>query len=347
MKRERDMNQNPLVASLPFCRRAKKLAAKYLREPNLKKGGLDLGDILAGSAMEYIYQSKAEDPPYIWYKGGGSKKMKILPPMRTWADECRLAPELLRAVERAGYKEPSPIQTAAIPLGLQQRDVIGIAETGSGKKTAFVLPMLTYISTRLPPMPRSSNEENQREGPYAVVLAPTRDIALQIEDETVKFAKFLGIKVVSLVGGRSIEEQGFKIGQGCEVVIATPGRLTDCLERRYADLNQCNYVVLYEVDRMIDMGFGPLVVGVLDAIPSSNLKPKNEDEELDEKKIYRTTCMFSTTMPPAVEQLGKKYLRNPVVVAIGTAAKATDLVTQHVQERQDRCGSNILDFARH
>lgn len=273
--------------------------------------------------------------------------MKILPPMRTWADECRLAPELLRAVERAGYKEPSPIQTAAIPLGLQQRDVIGIAETGSGKKTAFVLPMLTYISTRLPPMPRSSNEENQREGPYAVVLAPTRDIALQIEDETVKFAKFLGIKVVSLVGGRSIEEQGFKIGQGCEVVIATPGRLTDCLERRYADLNQCNYVVLYEVDRMIDMGFGPLVVGVLDAIPSSNLKPKNEDEELDEKKIYRTTCMFSTTMPPAVEQLGKKYLRNPVVVAIGTAAKATDLVTQHVQERQDRCGSNILDFARH
>ncbi|KAH7842528.1 hypothetical protein Vadar_006419 [Vaccinium darrowii] len=115
-------------------------------------------------------------------------------------------------------------------------------------------------------MPRSNNEENQGEGPYALVLAPTREIALQIQDETVKFADCLG-------DGRSIEEHGFKIGRGCEVVIATPGRLIDCLERRYADLNQCNYVVLYEVDCMIDMGFGPLVVGVLDTIPSSNLKP--------------------------------------------------------------------------
>ncbi|KAI8548466.1 hypothetical protein RHMOL_Rhmol07G0275800 [Rhododendron molle] len=119
-------------------------------------------------------------------------------------------------------------------------------------------------------------------------------------------------------------------GQGCEVVIATPGRLIDCLERRYAVLNQCNYAVLDEADLMIDMGFEPQVVGVLDAMPSSNFKPENEGEELDEKKIYRTTCMFSATMPPAVEQLARKYLRNPVVVTIGTAGKATDLITQHV-----------------
>jgi hypothetical protein len=119
----------------------------------------------------------------------------------------------------------------------------------------------------------------------------------------VKFATYLGIKVVSIVGGQSIEEQGFKIRQGCEIVIATPGRLLDCLERRYAVLNQCNYIVLDEADRMIDMGFEPQVVGVLDAMPSSNLKPENEDEELDEKRIYRTTYMFSATMPPAVERL--------------------------------------------
>ncbi|KAH7842071.1 hypothetical protein Vadar_001127 [Vaccinium darrowii] len=149
---------------------------------------------------------------------------------------------------------------------------------------------------RLPPMPRSSNEENQGEGPYALVLATTREILLQIEDETVNFADCLGIKVVSIVGGQSIEEQWFKIGRGCEVVIATPGRLIDCLERRNADLNQCNHVVLYVVNRMIDMGFGPIVVGVLDAIPSGNLKP--------------------------------------MVVAIGTAAKASDLSTQHGQERR-------------
>ncbi|KAL0305037.1 UNVERIFIED_CONTAM: DEAD-box ATP-dependent RNA helicase 21 [Sesamum angustifolium] len=255
----------------------------------------------------------------ISYKGS-----RIPRPMRSWA-ESKLGPELLKAVERAGYKTPSPIQMAAIPLGLQQRDVIGIAETGSGKTAAFVLPMLTYI-TRLPPI----SEDNEAEGPYAVVMAPTRELAQQIEDETVKFAHYLGIKVVSIVGGQSIEEQGFRIRQGCEVVIATPGRLLDCLERRYAVLNQCNYVVLDEADRMIDMGFEPQVVGVLDAMPSSNLKPENEDEELDEKRIYRTTYMFSATMPPAVERLARKYLRNPVVVNIGTAGKATDLITQHV-----------------
>ncbi|EOY05049.1 hypothetical protein QUC31_016961 [Theobroma cacao] len=255
----------------------------------------------------------------ISYKGS-----KIPRPMRSWV-ESKLSAELLKAVERVGYKKPSPIQMAAIPLGLQQRDVIGIAETGSGKTAAFVLPMLSYIS-RLPPM----SEENEAEGPYAVVMAPTRELAQQIEDETMKFAHYLGIKVVSIVGGQSIEEQGFRIRQGCEVVIATPGRLLDCLERRYAVLNQCNYVVLDEADRMIDMGFEPQVVGVLDAMPSSNLKPENEDEELDEKKIYRTTYMFSATMPPAVERLARKYLRNPVVVTIGTAGKATDLISQHV-----------------
>ena len=252
------------------------------------------------------------------------KGSKIPSPMRTW-DESKLSRELLKAVEKAGYKKPSPIQMAAIPLGLQQRDVIGIAETGSGKTAAFVLPMLSYI-TRLPPM----NEENEAEGPYAVVMAPTRELAQQIEEETNKFAEHLGVRVVSIVGGQSIEEQGFKIRQGCEVVIATPGRLIDCLERRYAVLNQCNYVVLDEADRMIDMGFEPQVMGVLDAMPSSNLKPENEDEELDEKKIYRTTYMFSATMPPSVERLARKYLRNPVVVTIGTAGKTTDLISQHV-----------------
>ncbi|OMO72290.1 hypothetical protein COLO4_27709 [Corchorus olitorius] len=255
----------------------------------------------------------------ISYKGS-----KVPRPMRSWV-ESKLSPELLKAVERVGYKKPSPIQMAAIPLGLQQRDVIGIAETGSGKTAAFVLPMLSYIS-RLPPL----SEENEAEGPYAVVLAPTRELAQQIEDETMKFAHYLGIKVVSVVGGQSIEEQGFRIRQGCEVVIATPGRLLDCLERRYIVLNQCNYVVLDEADRMIDMGFEPQVVGILDAMPSSNLKPENEDEELDEKRIYRTTYMFSATMPPAVERLARKYLRNPVVVTIGTAGKATDLISQHV-----------------
>ncbi|XP_016685450.2 DEAD-box ATP-dependent RNA helicase 21 [Gossypium hirsutum] len=248
---------------------------------------------------------------------------KIPRPMRSWS-ESKLSSELLKAVESVGYKKPSPLQMAAILLGLQQRDVIGIAETGFGKTAAFVWPMLSYIS-RLPP-----SEENEAEGPYTVVMAPTRELAQQIEDETMKFAHYLGIKVVPIVGDQSIEEQRFRIRQGCEVVIAMPGRLLDCLERRYAVFNQCNYVVLDEADRMIDSGFEPQVVGVLDATPSSNLKPENEDEELDEKRIYRTSYMFSAAMPPAVERLARKHLRNPVVVTIGTAGKATDLISKHV-----------------
>lgn len=358
----RDMNllyQNPHEAQLLFGRgfragmdrrEQKKLAAKNekeMREDIRKKDGVeekpeevaaqklkekaaDLYDSFDMRVDRHWSEKKLEEMTErdwrifredfnISYKGS-----KIPRPTRSWS-ESKLTTELLKAVERVGYKSPSPIQMAAIPLGLQQRDVIGIAETGSGKTAAFVLPMLAYI-TRLPPI----NEENEAEGPYAVVMAPTRELAQQIEDETVKFSHYLGIKVVSIVGGQSIEEQGFKLRQGCEIVIATPGRLLDCLERRYAVLNQCNYVVLDEADRMIDMGFEPQVMGVLDAMPSSNLKPENEDEELDEKKIYRTTYMFSATMPPAVERLARKYLRNPVVVTIGTAGKTTDLISQHV-----------------
>ncbi|KAI8568635.1 hypothetical protein RHMOL_Rhmol02G0215800 [Rhododendron molle] len=264
----------------------------------------------------------------ISYKGGGSK---ISRPMRSWA-ESGLTPQLLRAVERAGHHNPTPIQIAAIPLGLQQRDVIGIAHTGSGKTAAFILPMLNYIVASRGFIKNTRELENDEaeaeEGPYAVVMVPTRELAQQIEDETIKLSHYLsGIKVVSIVGGQSIEEQGFRIRQGCDVVIATPGRLIDCLHRRYIVLNRCNYVVLDEADRMTGEGFEPQILGVLDAMPSTNLKPEDQDKELDEKKIYRTTYMFSATMPPAVEQLARKYLRNPVVVTVGSAG---NLITQHV-----------------
>merc|ERR1719506_3276991 len=149
--------------------------------------------------------------------------------------------------------------------------------TGSGKTCAFALPMLEYIR-RMPPM---DTEAIEAEGPYSLVMAPTRELAQQIEEETVKFAAFLNFRVVSVMGGISIEEQGFKLRRGCEIVIATPGRMADCLERQYAVLNQCNYVVLDEADRMLDMGFEPQIKAVLDRMPSTNLKPAEEDAALE------------------------------------------------------------------
>ncbi|KAE8805955.1 ATP-dependent RNA helicase DDX23 [Hordeum vulgare] len=231
----------------------------------------------------------------------------------------------------AGYRKPTPIQMAAVPLGLQRRDVIGVAQTGSGKTAAFVLPMLAYIAG----MPPQTSHSKADEGPYALVLAPTRELAQQIEKETVKLAACLGIRVVSIVGGKAddqstIQKQASMLERGCEVIVATPDRLLDCLESRYAILNRYNYVVLDEADRMIDMRFKPQVVGVLDEMPPSHLKPENADEELDEARTYMMTHMFSATMPLAMERLARKYLRNPVAVTVGFAGKAADLVAQNV-----------------
>jgi len=261
----------------------------------------------------------------ISFKGipSGKEKASMLPILK-WED-CTMHPDVMRGIRDARYAKPSPIQMASIPIGLKQRDVIGIAETGSGKTAAFVVPMLNYIK-RQPVMRGNPNIE--AEGPYAVILAPTRELAQQIEEETNKLARHTGYRVVCIVGGKNIEEQGFVLRKGCEIVVATPGRLLDCLKRQYAVLNQCNYVVLDEADRMIDMGFEADVTGILDAMPSSNLKPSEEDVEIDEGKLYRTTYMFSATMTPAVEQLAKKYLRRPVTVNIGSAGQATDNVTR-------------------
>lgn len=253
-------------------------------------------------------------------------------PMRNWK-ESRLPDELLEGIKSCGYKAPTAIQMQAIPIGLQGRDIIGVAETGSGKTASFVLPMLVYIS-KLPKM----TPEIENDGPYALIMAPTRELVQQIESETIRFASYLGFRCVSLVGGQSIDEQGFLLRKGAEIVIATPGRLNDCLERRFIVLNQCNYVVLDEADRMIDMGFEPQVNTILDAMPAATLKSENEEEaEKQEKefasgaKKYRITTMYSATMPTGVERLARKYLRRPAYIAIGEAGKTVDKIKQVIE----------------
>ncbi|KAK4698669.1 ATP-dependent RNA helicase DDX23/PRP28, partial [Phenoliferia sp. Uapishka_3] len=264
-------------------------------------------------------------------------------PLRSWK-ESAIPQQLLDVIDEIGYSEPSPIQRQAIPIGLQNRDQIGIAETGSGKTAAFVVPMLAYIS-RLPPL----SDENRGRGPYALVLAPTRELAQQIESETNKFCKLLGYKCVSIVGGRAIEEQQFNMREGAEIVIATPGRLKDCIERHVLVLGQCTYVVMDEADRMVSLGFEDVINFILDALPVTNLKPDTEEAEdgtlmsmvikaaegddvgASTLALYRQTVMFSATMPAAVERLAKKYLRRPAIVTIGVAGQAVDRVDQRVE----------------
>ncbi|KAF4710571.1 hypothetical protein FOZ63_010855, partial [Perkinsus olseni] len=244
----------------------------------------------------------------IYLRGG-----RVPIPCRTWA-ESPLPVELLKAINEVGYIRPTPIQMQAIPVAMEQRDLIGVAETGSGKTAAYMLPMLTYVNA-LPALDNVTAED----GPYGIVMAPTRELALQIEEEGHKF-KLQAMTV-----------------RGCEIVIATPGKLNDALEKKYTVLNQCFYVVLDEADKMIDMGFEGYVNEVLDRIPASNLKSLYEDEATEQektskegKKRYRITQMFSATMPTAVERLARKYLRCPAYISIGDPGAGKKDIEQRV-----------------
>ncbi|KAK2466987.1 hypothetical protein APHAL10511_001245 [Amanita phalloides] len=252
-------------------------------------------------------------------------------PLRSWV-ESDIPQPILECIERIGYKEPSPIQRQAIPIGLQNRDVIGIAETGSGKTAAFVIPMLAFISS-LP----AFTDENRHLGPYSLILAPTRELAQQIESEARKFAGPLGYKCVSIVGGRAVEEQQFNLREGAEIIIATPGRLKDVIERHVLVLSQCRYVVMDEADRMVHLGFEADLTFILDALPSETMQGEDMGEQMDvdgemvKKGRTRVTTLFSATMPPAVERLARKYLKRPAVITIGEAGRAVDTVEQRVE----------------
>jgi ATP-dependent RNA helicase DDX23/PRP28 len=261
-------------------------------------------------------------------KGGG-----IPNPMRNWK-ESGLPKQLLDIIAQVGYDEPSAVQRAAIPIALQARDLIGVAVTGSGKTAAFLLPLLVYIR-ELPPL----NEFTKNDGPYAIILAPTRELAQQIEVEAKKFATPLGLTCVSIVGGHSIEEQTHNLRNGAEIIIATPGRLVDCIERRVLVLGQCCYIIMDEADRMIDLGFEESVNKILDALPVGNEKPDTDDAEnaqamsrhLGGKDRYRQTMMYTATMPSAVEKIAKKYLRRPAIVTIGNIGEAVETVEQRIE----------------
>jgi len=265
-------------------------------------------------------------------------------PIRSWR-ESELPASLLDAIEKVGYKTPTPIQMQAIPIALRGRDILGVAETGSGKTAAFLLPMLVYLS-RLPPM----DAERKADGPYALIMAPVRELALQIEEECKKFARYTPFRTVCLVGGQNIGAQGIQLEQGCEVIIATPGRMIDCLRNRYAVLNQCNYVVLDEADRMIDMGFISQVNEVLESMPQSLMKSEDENEarkqEEDKNRIFRTTIMYSATMPTEMESLARTFLRHPAYVAIGEVGKAVDRIKQRVifVHSESEKNSKLLDI---
>ncbi len=209
-----------------------------------------------------------------------------------------LIPELVRAVEEAGYTTPTPIQQAAIPVALRGRDMIGLAQTGTGKTAGFTLPMVQ----RLHGGPRRTR---------ALVLTPTRELCMQVEESVRKYARFSEIDVAPVFGGVAYEAQEKALRGGVDVVVATPGRLIDHLDKQNVVFDELELLVLDEADRMLDMGFAPQINRIV-----AQIHP------------YRQTLLFSATMPPEVEALARKYLRQPLVVQVGRRSSAATTI-QH------------------
>ncbi|MDZ4094235.1 MAG: DEAD/DEAH box helicase [Paracoccaceae bacterium] len=224
--------------------------------------------------------------------------------MTSFAD-LGLSPKILKALEKTTYTQPTPIQVQAIPHIMAGRDLMGLAQTGTGKTAAFGLPLLH----RLMDIGNPPGARNVR----ALILAPTRELVAQISDNLEVFTKGTPTKVTTVTGGASIFRQSERLARGTDVLVATPGRLIDLLDRNALSLEQCAYLVLDEADQMLDMGFIHALKKIAKHIP-----------------LKRQTLLFSATMPKLIEDLAQTYLRDPIKVQVAPPGKPVEKIAQSV-----------------
>ncbi|XP_011604775.1 DEAD-box helicase 3 X-linked a isoform X3 [Takifugu rubripes] len=229
-------------------------------------------------------------------------------------------------IELSRYTRPTPVQKYAIPIIKGKRDLMACAQTGSGKTAAFLLPVLSQIYTEGPgdalQAIKNSGQENGRYGrrkqfPIALVLAPTRELALQIYDEARKFAYRSRVRPCVVYGGADIGQQIRELERGCHLLVATPGRLVDMMERGKIGLDYCNYLVLDEADRMLDMGFEPQIRRIVE---QDTMPPKG----------IRQTMMFSATFPKEIQILARDFLEDYIFLAVGRVGSTSENITQKV-----------------
>src|SRR5258706_11039441 len=214
-----------------------------------------------------------------------------------------LSDKVLAAIKAVGYTTPTPIQEQAIPHVLARRDVLGIAQTGTGKTAAFTLPMLTMLE----------QGRARARMPRTLILEPTRELAAQVEDSFDKYGKNHKLNVALIIGGVSFDDQDAKLMRGVDVLIATPGRLLDHFERGRLLLTGVELLVIDEADRMLDMGFIPDIERICKLVP-----------------LTRQTLFFTATMPPEIQRITEQFLHNPVRVEVSRPATTLANTTQQL-----------------
>ena len=232
----------------------------------------------------------------------------------TFAD-LGLSDELLRAVTEAGYDEPTPIQRQAIPSVLMNRDLIGIAQTGTGKTASFVLPMIDILA----------HGRSRARMPRSLILEPTRELAAQVAENFEKYGKYHKLSMALLIGGVSMGDQIKALEKGVDVLIATPGRLMDLFGRGNILLTGCSLLVIDEADRMLDMGFIPDIEQICSKLPAT-----------------RQTLLFSATMPGPIKKLSDRFLSNPKTIEVARPATANASIDQRVLKVDPRKKKQVL-----
>jgi ATP-dependent RNA helicase RhlE len=237
--------------------------------------------------------------------------------MSTSMNEFNLIPALAEAVADMGYTRPTPIQAKGIPVVLAGRDLIGCASTGTGKTAAFLLPILQRLQGR------------RDAGCRALILSPTRELAMQIDEQVLALGYHVGLSAVAVVGGVDMRPQERALRDGCEIVVATPGRLLDHMRFNYVDLSAVEVVVLDEADRMLDMGFLPDVHRILSALPKT-----------------RQTLLFSATLSPRILELAGAIMSDPVTVMVDRQQPAGGIAHSTYRVAQERKASLLTALLR-
>ncbi len=232
-----------------------------------------------------------------------------------------LSDELLRAVNESGYSDPTPIQRGAVPSVLMGKDLVGIAQTGTGKTAAFVLPMIDILG----------HGRSRARMPRSLILEPTRELAAQVAENFEKYGKYHKLSMALLIGGVQMGDQVKALEKGVDVLIATPGRLMDLFGRGKILLTGCNLLVIDEADRMLDMGFIPDIEEICSRLPRQ-----------------RQTLLFSATMPPPIQKLASKFLADPKTIEVARPATANTNIEQRLVEvRADKKRDALRDALRH